>query len=392
VRRPGWLPGGSGREEERDEEEPTAGGRRRASEREQREELAKARRERERKARANLAAKARGEEVEREKPKRPAPAKAPKAAREKEQPKGRPDEPKRKPDEREREKPKARKPAARRGADRKRPAPKGRATRPAGVLAAAGGVAKDVRAWIAKTAPRAGQLLLRAAVAFFSAFFAALGMLLNLAGAGWRFVRGPLRAAIIRLDRATRTASRAVTPARALAVVAAGALVLLALSQFADYRTISIGNDSYAPGIQTVAPAPVAETDATGSAHSYLMVPLAIAGLVLLAAALTGRRRLCGAIALIGLAAVLVALLHDRPAGLDTGDRPLEYEGVKATLVGGFYAQIAAGLALIVSSLLLGRELRLASPAGSPRKRPSAEPSRLRLRRRRRPRVQGARA
>jgi hypothetical protein len=84
--------------------------------------------------------------------------------------------------------------------------------------------------------------------------------------------------------------------------------------------------------------------------------------------------------------------LHDRPAGLDTGDRPLEYEGVKATLVGGFYAQIAAGLALVVSSLLLGRELQVASPEGSPKKRPSPARSRLRLRRRRRPRVEGARA
>jgi hypothetical protein len=379
--------------------------------REQRERLARARRERERTARANLAAKARGETAgadvaeagsDEEKPEsgagaapskpeaaKPKPAKPKASSRAKEKAEREDDA-----DDRERDEPKARgRKPRKRSKSRERSKPRGRRgsreSRPA-VLAAAGKIATDARSWIVKTAPKAGALVLRAALAFFTAFFAAIGFVLNLAVAAWDFVRGPLRAAVIRLDRATRTASRAITPSRALAVVVAGALILLALSQFADYRSISIGNDSYSPGIQTVAPAPVAETDATGSAHSYLLVPLAGVGLLLLAVAMTGRRRLCGLLALIGLAAVLIALIHDRPVGLDTGNRSLEYEGVKATLVGGFYAQIAAGLALLASSLLLGRELRIAAGARSSSRSPRSTPALPRLRRRKRPRVQGA--
>jgi hypothetical protein len=239
--------------------------------------------------------------------------------------------------------------------------------------------------------PRAGRAVLRAVLAFFVVFFALIGLVLRLAISAWRFARGPLRTALAALGRWTNAASRLVTPVRALTAVTALALVVLALTQFADYRSISIGNDNYAGGIQTVAPAPVTETDATGSAHSYLMIPLALVGLGLLAAAVTGRWRLCRAVALVGLVAVLVGLLHDRPAGLDTGDRPLEYEGVAATLVGGFYAQLAAGVLIMVSSLLLGRELR-GSASAEPAPRPSRTPSRRRIRLRRRAGVQGARA
>ena len=45
---------------------------------------------------------------------------------------------------------------------------------------------------------------------------------------------------------------RALTPVRVLAAVVAGAAVLLALSQFADYRGVSIGTDAYAE-VATVA-------------------------------------------------------------------------------------------------------------------------------------------
>jgi hypothetical protein len=375
------------------------------SERAQRERLAKARRERERKARANLAAKARGEEEPAEaeedaeserKAKEPsAPAKAkPKPEAPTAKSGSKDSEPDSEPaKERKREK-RARRDGRRKGAGRKRGARRdrgrgGKRSRRPGILAAAGGIASAVRGWMVATVPRLGATALRLILAFFSLFFTAIGFVLNLLGAAWRFARGPLRAALLRLDALSRAASRAVTPARALTAVAAGALVLLALSQFADYRSISIGNDSYAPGIQTVAPAPVTETDATGSAHAYLMVPLAAIGLLTLAAAVTGRRRLCAVPAAIGAVAVLVALVHDRPQGLDTGDRPLAYEGVEATLVGGFYAQIAAGLLLVATSLLLLRELGPEGAGSSARRR---LPALRRPRLRRRARVQGARA
>ncbi len=184
-----------------------------------------------------------------------------------------------------------------------------------------------------------------------------------------------------------RAVSRQVTPVRVLALVVAAAAVLLALSQYADYRNISIGNDAYAEGVQTVAPPPVRETAETGSAHSYLMIPLAALSLVLLGAAMTGRWRLCRLIALAGLVAIAVGLIHDRPTGLDTGDLGLAYTGVKATLLGGFYAQLFSGLLLTLSSLLLGRELRLAGA-----RRPARASRARRKLLRRSPRVEGARA
>jgi hypothetical protein len=370
------------------EEEPREPG---ESEREQRERLAKARRERRQQARANLAAKARGEEskgpVAKAKPKASVARAKPSGAKPKTKASGAKPEPK----------PSGAKPKTKASGDRlAKPAARrrGKAKRgsvPAGVVARATALVGAARSRVAVLAPRLGRLVLRAVLAFFVVFFALIGFALRLAIAAWQFARGPLRAALATLGRWTNAASRFVTPARALTAVTALALVVLALTQFADYRSISIGNDNYAGGIQTVAPAPVTETDATGSAHSYLMIPLALVGLGLLAAAVTGRWRLCRAVALVGLVAVLVGLLHDRPAGLDTGDRPLEYEGVAATLVGGFYAQLAAGLLIMVSSLLLGRELR-ASASAEPAPRPSRSPSRRRIRLRRRAGVQGARA
>ncbi len=402
MKRPSWLRGGSDPDPERDEEERPGRKPRAESERAQRERLAKARRERERKARADLAAKARGDS-EREGAEKSQDAERPRRAKSREEGDA---ERKRpggaRPRSAEREKgraPRQAEPAGKRkakpaGKARSQPGRKREPTRKrdsggrAAPLAAAGRIAADVRSWLAATAPRVGGMALRLLVALFAAFFAAVALALNLGIAAWRFARGALRAALEGLDRLSRAASRAVTPTRAVAAVAAGALILLALSQFADYRSISIGNDSYAPGIQTVAPAPVTETDATGSAHAYAMVPLAAIGMLLLAGALGGRRRLCAALALIGLVAVLVALLIDRPEGLDAGDRPLAYEGVKATLVGGFYAEIAAGLLLMASALLLGRELRSAAAGSSQPSRRRWAPPRLR----RRARVEGARA
>lgn len=231
-----------------------------------------------------------------------------------------------------------------------------------------GGV--ETRKWAAANGPKAGRMLLAALGAVFALFFEVLGFLLNLAFAAWRVVARPVRAVLGVLDRGARAASRRLTPARALTVVVAGAAILLALSQYADYRSISIGNGAYAD-VQSLAPAPETGRQQAGDPHSYAFVPVAIACLLLLAVAtIGGRWRACRLIALAGFAAIVVALLVDRPAGLDPGDAALAFEGVEAKLIGGFYAQIAAGVLLIGSSSLLARELRLAAatePAPAPR-------------------------
>lgn len=262
----------------------------------------------------------------------------------------------------------AKKGRRRRGGGRRSGAAAKRAGRGALVALKRGGAetGRRARGGAAKAGGVAGGLLVLA----FTALFTALGFVFKVIVVAYRRIAPPLRKGLRLARRVIDAASLQVTPVRVLALVVAGAAILLALSQFAVYRSISIGNDAYADGIQTVAPAPVRETADTGSAHSYLMVPLAAAALVLLGAALTGRWRLCRLIALAGLAAIAVGLLNDRPAGLDPGADAVVYTGVEATLLGGFYAQLFSGLLLMLSSMLLGRELRAAgarSPARAPR-------------------------
>ena len=194
------------------------------------------------------------------------------------------------------------------------------------------------RKWAAATAPKAGRPLLAALAAVFALFFEVLGFFLNVLIAIGRGVAGPV-GAVLRIARPRRASrSRQLTPTRALAIVVAGAAVLLALSQYADYRTIAIGNDAYS-GVQSLAPAPETGRLPAGDAHSYVFVPVAIACLLLLAVATIGRRwRACRLITLAGIAAVVVALIVDRPAGLDPGDAAIAFQGVHATLIGGFYA------------------------------------------------------
>jgi hypothetical protein len=233
-----------------------------------------------------------------------------------------------------------------------------------------------------------GAAVLKALGVVFGIIFAVLAFVMNAVIWVIAFLRGPVRAALAAFGRFLRAASRAVTPARALIVVVAGAAILLALSQFADYRSVTIGTDAYAE-VETVAPAPERDRDQTGSAHSYLMVPLALAALALLAAALLGRRRnLLRGVTAIGVIAILVSLLVDRPAGLDPGDLEQSFDGVEAALLGGFYAQLFSGALLVVASLLLSREL-----AGAPERRGARRPRPERgTRERRPPKAEGARA
>lgn len=173
---------------------------------------------------------------------------------------------------------------------------------------------------------------------------------------------GPLAAIGRRLGSIVAVLSRLLSPARVIAAVAIGCAVLLALSQFADYRGVAVGGDNYA-GVETVAPAPEVDRAETGSAHSYLMVPAAVIAIVaLLLAARSRRWQLCRIAGLIGVAAIVVAIVVDRPIGLDEGELAEQFAGVEAKLLGGFWMQIFAGVGLTVTSLLLGSELRRLRP------------------------------
>ncbi len=196
--------------------------------------------------------------------------------------------------------------------------------------------------------------------------FAGLGRLLALVLRVWLVARPPARAIANRGRRAVNAASRLVTPKRILVLVVAGAAILLALSQWVDYRSVSIGADAYT-GLEAIAPPPEVERAEAGSPHAYVFVPIGALCLGLLVLALRGRPTAARLIAVAGAGAVLVALIVDRAAGLDVTEASMSFEGVEAKLIGGFYAQIASGLVLTASSLLLFGVLRAEAPTRSPR-------------------------
>jgi hypothetical protein len=229
--------------------------------------------------------------------------------------------------------------------------------------------------------PAEGLARVGAALAAFARLAAEMlrGLWHLLGEAAGALARGPLAGVGRRVGGGVATLSRLLTPARVLVAVAIGCAVLLALSQFADYRGVAVGTDNYA-GVESVAPAPEVDRQETGSAHSYLFVPGAVLAILLLAAAARTRRwQLCRLAALIGIAAIVVAIVVDRPAGLDEGELARQFAGVEATLLGGYWMQIFAGAGLAVTSLLAGSELRRMRPGearASRRPRPGAASSR----------------
>jgi hypothetical protein len=161
-----------------------------------------------------------------------------------------------------------------------------------------------------------------------------------------------IRRACGHLVRVATAASALATPRRAIALTIVAAGLLLAVSQFVDYRAVEIGQPGYA-GISDLAKPPEVDVRTAGDAHAYLLLPLG-----LLAAALgiaCGRRerpRLNLAVIAIGLVAVAVILLIDRPAGLDEGAEAARFAGATAVLADGFYAELAAAGGLLVAGLL----------------------------------------
>jgi hypothetical protein len=157
--------------------------------------------------------------------------------------------------------------------------------------------------------------------------------------------------------RALRWAEEEVTPARAtvaVALVAAGALVA---SQFFDYREVTAGTPAYS-GVESVAPAPPVSSDPTGTAHAWVMLPLAALALAVIVLATRWRWQLSRLLIPLGLIVIGIAILVDLPAGVDEGSAATEYLGAEASLLEGFWAQVAAGATLIVCGRLLATHLQ----------------------------------
>jgi hypothetical protein len=173
----------------------------------------------------------------------------------------------------------------------------------------------------------------------------------------WRTILPVIRAARSGAATTLRVAEREITPARGLAAIAAVALVTVAVTEFADYRAVSIGAPDYS-GKELVAPAPRVDERTAGSAHSNLLLPLALVGGVILALSVRGRWQLARLLSVIGVIVIAVSLLNDLPKGLDEGGTALEYEGAEANLLGPFWAQLGAGAVLACCGLLLAPRLR----------------------------------
>jgi hypothetical protein len=211
----------------------------------------------------------------------------------------------------------------------------------------------------------------------------ALWLLFKGLGAGERAARGGGRA----LARAATAASAVVTPRRALAATIVGAAAALVVSQFLDYRGVEIGGAAYA-GLPDVAQPPMAAVKTAGEAHSYLLVPLAAAAGLLggFAATSRARPRLGLLVAALGLVALAVILLVDRPAGLDAGAEASRFAGAEAVLEDGFYAELAAAAGLASAGVLyyarpcrirISSSGRAASARRRRPRRPDSSPARV---------------
>ncbi len=155
--------------------------------------------------------------------------------------------------------------------------------------------------------------------------------------------------------RGTGLASAAIDPVRTGALSCLVAAGLLVGSQFLDYRGVAVGAPLYQGQIAVDAPAPVTATAVTGSAHLWLLIPVAIgAGVLAIGVLRGGGRNLAIAIAALGLVTVAVALVVDLPKALDPVNA-LPYSDASTRLLGGFWAQLSAGVALIVSGGVLFR-------------------------------------
>jgi hypothetical protein len=174
--------------------------------------------------------------------------------------------------------------------------------------------------------------------------------------AAWRFIWPPLQAFWRSLVDLFRLAEREVTPLRAALAVAAVVAATLALSQFADYRSVAIGTADYA-GVDSVAPAPEVDEASAGSAHAWVGLPLALAAIAAVAACAAGHRRAAWWLAPIGLITIAVSLIVDVPKGLDEGSAAIAYEGASASLLGGFWVQLACGVLLVALGPLIANLL-----------------------------------
>jgi hypothetical protein len=181
-------------------------------------------------------------------------------------------------------------------------------------------------------------------------FAALIALLAELGAVGGTWVAERTRAAA---SATARGAQRHVTPLSTVAFVGIAAAVGLGISQFFDYHGVAVDAPNYAGEVGSTAPAPIVGTETAGSAHLWVLIPVAVAAIVLIIGAYRGERRLAGAVAICGLLGLAVAVAVDLPQGLDAGRPGLAFSGSQAVLLQGFWAEVACSAVLMLCGGLL---------------------------------------
>ena len=172
--------------------------------------------------------------------------------------------------------------------------------------------------------------------------------------ATWDYSRaGPADRAVQTDPRAVPKEARAGRQTLALTIAAGLAALLLVVAEFLPLINIVVGSL-----------ATVQETVRGGANHAYTLGVLGTLGLLMGLAAARGSRPAAGALAVIGVAALIIAVGVDLPDTRATGSLPqsIAYEDARAQPAVGFYVEILAGAVLAAAGgallFLSGRERR----------------------------------
>ena len=203
-------------------------------------------------------------------------------------------------------------------------------------------------AWIGRPVARA----LLFAVQLIGAFIA---LVLEVGQIVLRAVGGFLMSATLLLVEAAR---RHVTPRSTVAFVGVCAAIGLGVSQFFDYHGVAVDAPDYAGEIGSIAPVPITDRHTAGSAHLWILLPVAALAVILMVAAYRGRPRLAAGVAACGLIGLAVAIAIDLPQGLEVGRPGLAFNGTQARLLEGFWAEVACSVVLILCGGLLAHYSR----------------------------------
>jgi len=200
-----------------------------------------------------------------------------------------------------------------------------------------------------------GRPLARALLLVFQLVATLIAVVLEVGQIVLRWAAGMLMSAALILVEATR---RHVNPRSTVAFVGVCAAVGLGVSQFFDYHGVAVDAPDYAGEIGSIVDVPITDRQTAGSAHLWILLPIAALSAVLIVAAYRGRPRLAGGVAACGLAGLAVAIGVDLPQGLEVGRAGLAFTGTEAQLLQGFWAEIACSAVLVLCGGLLAHYSR----------------------------------